>query len=67
MPKSTKEEKFTVLGEEFSVEHYPVLYRWAKSNPQTLEERLKDLADKLYAGNVGSAAQALESDLEHSQ
>src|SRR3989344_3302350 len=63
--KSSGPKAFTILGKEFAVEHYPVLYRWAQSNPDTLEERLKDLADKVYGGNIGSAAQALESDLEH--
>ncbi|OGL81175.1 hypothetical protein A3B21_02705 [Candidatus Uhrbacteria bacterium RIFCSPLOWO2_01_FULL_47_24] len=62
-----KNQSFQVLGKELSVKHYPVLYRWSKNNPETLNERLKELAEKLYEGNIGSAAQALESDLEHSQ
>ncbi|OGL65353.1 hypothetical protein A3H11_01100 [Candidatus Uhrbacteria bacterium RIFCSPLOWO2_12_FULL_47_10] len=63
-----KNQSFQVLGEELSREQYPVLYRWSKSNPETLNERLKELAEKLYeGGSVGSAAQALESDLEYSQ
>ena len=65
MAKPTKENKFTILGEEFSIEHYPVLYQWLQTNPDTLEERLKNLADKVYDGDIGSAAQAFESDLEH--
>lgn len=65
MEKSNKEKTFSVLGEEFSVKHYPVLYRWAERNLDTLEERLQNLADVIYSGDVVSAAQALESDLEH--
>ena len=66
MTKNKKKE-FVVLGVSLSQEHFPVLYRWAESNPETLNERLQDLANKVYEGNVSSAAQALESDLEHSQ
>ena len=64
-----KENKkiFTILGEEFQIKHFPVLYKWHKTNPETLEERLGDLAKKLYQGEVGMAGAMLESDLQHYQ
>jgi len=52
-----------ILGEKMNKEHYPVLYKWAKENPATLEEQLLALA-KLPGGSVRGAMQNLESDLQ---
>lgn len=53
----------TILGEELKKEFYPKLYQWAKDNPATLESQLKSIAEKWHEGSIGSAMQALESDL----
>lgn len=66
MPKR-KQTKTIILGEEMSPEHYPVLIRMAQDNLPRVEQMVQNLADTVYEGNVGSAMQALESDLEHSQ
>ncbi len=62
-----QKKELVVAGKKLDPKNYPVLYRWAERNPETLTERLQDLADKVYSGDIVSAAQMLESDLEHSQ
>ncbi len=54
-----------ILGEEINQENFPILYKWAQEHPETLEQQLKSVADKWHNGNITSAMQALESDLEH--
>ena len=53
------------LGEKLDQKFFPVLYKWAKENPDTLESQLKSIADKWHNGSMVAAMQALESDLEH--
>lgn len=67
MAKPIKQKKFVVAGLKLDRKNFPVFYQSAKKNQPLLEEKLKKLANEVYQGNVGSAAQALESDLEHSQ
>lgn len=54
-----------ILGEEINAGNMPKLYKWAKTNPETLEQQLKSIADKWHNGSIATAMQALESDLEH--
>lgn len=54
-----------VLGVQIDNKNFPKLYQWAKENPETLEEQLKSIANAWHEGDIGSAMQALESDLEH--
>lgn len=53
------------LGEKLGSENFPVLYKWAKRNPELLKRQLLSLA-KLPGGSLVNAMQSLESDLEHS-
>lgn len=62
MKKSAKPIIF--MGERLDPKYYPILYEWAKTNPETLKRQLLSLA-KLPGGSIGSAMQNLESDLEH--
>ncbi|OGH11803.1 MAG: hypothetical protein A2857_04920 [Candidatus Levybacteria bacterium RIFCSPHIGHO2_01_FULL_36_15] len=64
IPYSTNNKIF-VLGESLDRVNFPKLYKWAKDNPETLEQQLKSIADKWHNGSIGAAMQALESDLEH--
>lgn len=57
--------KTIILGESLDYENFPKLYKWAKENPETLEQQLKSIADKWHNGSISAAMQALESDLEH--
>jgi len=59
-----KKKSIVFLGEKLGPEHHPILYRWAKRNPETLEKSLLSLA-KLPGGSVGHAMNCLESDLRH--
>ena len=54
-----------ILGESIDQEYFPILYKWAKSNPDTLKTTLQSLADKWHQGSIASAMQSLESDMEH--
>ena len=60
-----KEKPIKVFNEEINPDNMPKLYLWAKTNPKILEGQLKSVADKWHEGNISSAMQALESDLEH--
>lgn len=62
-----QKKEFDPLGLKLDQKNFPVLYRSWKHDPVWLEKRLRALADAVYQGDVASAAQALESDLEHSQ
>ncbi|PIX74387.1 hypothetical protein CO083_03840 [Candidatus Roizmanbacteria bacterium CG_4_9_14_0_8_um_filter_34_12] len=59
------DDRISILGETIDKENFPILYKWAKDNSETLEQQLKSLADKWHEGSIISAMQALESDLEH--
>ena len=59
-----KAKPIIFLGKKLDPEYYPVLYKWAKSNPETLKNQLLSLA-KQPGGSIGNAMQSLESDLQH--
>jgi hypothetical protein len=59
-----KEKPVKFLGEKLDPKYFPVLYKWAKTNPETLRDQLISLA-KLPGGSIVNAMQSLESDLEH--
>ena len=59
------EKTFTVLGETFSVQHFPHLYEMYKTSPENLERQLQGIADTWHEGKIVSAAVAFESDLAH--
>lgn len=58
-----KDKPIIILGEEIRKEYLPKLYEWAKSNPATLAEQLKSVADAWHKGNIGMAMVSLETDL----
>lgn len=59
------EKYFKIMGETFQKEEFPILLRWSEKNPQTLEDRVRSVAEKWHNGDIASACQALESDLQH--
>lgn len=54
-----------ILGEELDEKNFPNLYKWAKTNPDTLIEQIESVADKWHEGSYTSAIIALEMDLSH--
>lgn len=60
-----KKKSIMFLGEKLDPKYYPVLYKWAKENPETLESQLKSIAKAWHEGSIRSAMVSLESDLEH--
>jgi len=62
--KTNKKKPIIFLGEKLDPKHCPILYEWAKTNPETLEKTLLSLA-KQPGGSVVNAMQCLESDLQH--
>ena len=65
MEKDKKFEIITILGVELDKENFPILYKWAKSNPATLAEQVQSIANAWHDGNVGMAIICLESDLKY--
>ena len=63
--KNKKLETITFLGVNMNKEDFPVLYKWAKSNPATLAEQLQSIADKWHNGDTVMAALCLESNLKY--
>jgi len=63
--RENNNQEISVLGVGLEKKYFPKLYQWAMSNPATLEDTLQSVADKWHNGNLTSAAQALESDLQH--
>ncbi|HEY4499081.1 MAG TPA: hypothetical protein VJH94_03400 [Candidatus Paceibacterota bacterium] len=59
------EDTFIVLGETFSVEHFPNLFQMYQTSPENLERQLQGIADAWHEGKIVSAAVAFESDLAH--
>ena len=59
-----KEKPITILGEKLDPKYFPILYGWAKRNPETLKSQLLSLAG-LPGGSIVSAIANLESDLQH--
>ena len=62
--RKRKEETIEFLGEKLDPKYYPILYKWAKRNPETLKSQLLSLA-RLPGGSIRNAMQSLESDLQH--
>ncbi len=62
---SKQNQKLIILGEELDPKYFPKLSRWALTNPSTLEDQLKSIAEKWHEGNIVAAILALESDLSH--
>lgn len=60
-----KQKPIKILGEMIDSENFPVLYKWAKTHPETLEIQLKSIAKAWHEGSITSAMVAFESDLEH--
>ncbi len=58
-------KEILVLGEIIDPDNFPVLYRWAKRNPETLEKQLQSIAKAWHEGSIRSAMVAFESDLGH--
>lgn len=58
-------DTFTVLSEMFEIRHYPKLYGMYQRSPENLARQLQGIADAWHNGNIGSAAAAFESDLQH--
>ena len=52
-----------ILGEEINSDQMPVLFKWAKTNPEGLAATLKSMSEKNNE-SVGSAMAMLESDLQ---
>lgn len=62
-----RQDTISVAGVELTQKYFPRLYRWAKINPEGLEQTLKSLA-KASGGkddDYQSVAVNLESDLAH--
>lgn len=57
------EKPIVILGEEIDPEVMPVLYKWAKVNPQGLAKQLKSMSEKNKV-SVGSVMAMLESDMQ---
>ena len=64
MKMNKKLEIITILGVGLDKENFPILYSWAKSNPETLVRQLQSIADTWHEGNLNMAAICLESDLK---
>ena len=65
MKINKKLETITILGVGLDKENFPILYSWAKRNPETLATQLKSTADTWHGGNLNMAAICLESDLKY--
>lgn len=63
--KTYKPKTIVLLGETIDKEDYPVLYEWAKTHPDTLEDQLKSIAKAWHEDDIRSAMNAFEDDLEH--
>lgn len=63
--KITKLSPIKILGEMIDPDNMPILYNWAKMNPETLERQLKSIADVWHEGDISSAMIAFEMDLVH--
>lgn len=59
------DNKVLILRETIDKKNFPILYKWAQEHPDTLEAQVKSIAKAWHEGNIMSALQALESDMEH--
>jgi len=58
------EEKVIILSEEIDQKFMPKMYKWGRTNPDTLERNIKGMMEKQGFTNPGSAMAILESDLK---
>lgn len=61
------EDSVIIAGVKIDKEHFPILYDWAKTHPETLEKQLKGLAVATKSDDLQSVAIIFENDLEHDQ
>ncbi|MCX7997260.1 MAG: hypothetical protein N2691_05945 [Patescibacteria group bacterium] len=57
-----------IINKSVTKEKHPILYKWAKSDPETLRETIRSMVKKGNRGNWkadGMAINLLEIDLEH--
>ena len=57
-----KQPPIKILDEEIDPERFPVLYKWAQTNPEGLASQLKSISEK-NKESVGMSMVNLESDL----
>jgi hypothetical protein len=60
---SKKENIIIIEGLELTEKKYPVLYKWAKHNPESLARTLRKNA-QVHGGTIPAVAIGLENDLE---
>lgn len=58
-------EKIQILGQEISKEEFPMLSAMIEKDKEHAERTINSVAKAWHGGNVMSAMQALESDLQH--
>ncbi len=58
-------EPIEILEKKLDPLYFPVLYKWAQEHPETLKSRVRSIAKAWHEGNITSALQAMESDLQH--
>ena len=63
---SQASQKLKILGVELDEKNFPVLFKWAKNHPDTFKQQVQAVAEAWHEGDIMSACQALESDMEHS-
>ena len=56
--------KIIIAGESIDPDNEPILYKWAKTNPETLKTQLASLV-KALGGSIRAVILNLENDLEH--
>lgn len=61
---NNEKKQVEILGEKIDKKNFPILYGWAKRNPETLKTTLKSLANQ-PGGSITNAIICLESDLQH--
>lgn len=57
-------KKIIIAGESIDPDNEPILYKWGKTNPETLKTQLAGLT-KALGGSTRAAILNLENDLEH--
>lgn len=57
------EKPITILGEKIDPDRMPVLYKWAKVNPEGLARTLKSMSEK-DGSSIATNMVMLESDMQ---
>lgn len=65
MTNDNTNETFELCGETFQIEYYPKIYAMVCADKFSAGEQLRSIADAWHEGSITSAAQAIESDLQH--